>query len=358
MRDILKQLPTMREVFCRMFPDRVELDFTVAICTYNGADRVPEVLNCLCWQLNVADIAWEVIVVDNNSHDETAATVARYQKQWPHPYPLRYVFEPKQGAGFARQRAIQCAHSPLVGFLDDDNLPSLTWVSAAYHFAQRHPHAGVYGSRIRGDFEINPPDHFDRIASLLALTERGPSPILYPPEKKVLPPGAGMVVRRQAWIDHVPPDKNLGIKVGKRDAAEDLEAVLYIQKGGWQIWYNPAMRLYHRIPKNRLKRDYLLGLCRGIGLSRYRTRMLSLPSWQRPLWLWLYMVNDFRKVIRHLIRHGRAVWTDTVTACEMTLYLFSLISPFYIWQKSLKALLTPTAKGDASQETPDNAPVA
>jgi hypothetical protein len=43
-----------------------------------------------------------------------------------------------------------------VGFLDDDNIPAPNWVAAAYAFAQEHPAAGAYGSRIHGDFEVTP----------------------------------------------------------------------------------------------------------------------------------------------------------------------------------------------------------
>jgi hypothetical protein len=194
----------------------------------------------------------------------------------------------------------------------------------------------VYGSRIRGEFEAEPPPHFERIGSLLALTERGPEPRPYDPRTKVLPPGAGMVIRRQAWLEQVPDTLSLAGYIGQREAGEDLEVVIYIQKGGWEVWYNPQMTLSHRIPSHRLQRDYLLRLCRGIGLSRHRTRMLSFPHWQRPLAAPVYLFNDLRRIGRHLLKYRTAVVTDTVTACEMTLYLYSLVSPFYIWQRLLR----------------------
>ncbi len=150
------------------------VDFTVAICTYNGEARLPKVLECLriaCGNAiptpsslessashcdaelrsdfisiaNKADIAshiasatltrksltqatpseasvqetrslsavstehfsWEVIVIDNNSTDNTAKVVQEYQANWSNDYPLRYYFEPVQGVAFARRRAIK-----------------------------------------------------------------------------------------------------------------------------------------------------------------------------------------------------------------------------------------------------------
>ena len=106
-------------------------DFTVAIPTYNGAKRLGEVLEHLKWQLGTENITWEVIVVDNNSTDDTKAVVQKIQQGWPR---LRYAFEAKQGATYARQKAIRLARSPLVGFLDDDNLPSAIWINQAVKF--------------------------------------------------------------------------------------------------------------------------------------------------------------------------------------------------------------------------------
>ncbi|MEL7353388.1 MAG: hormogonium polysaccharide biosynthesis glycosyltransferase HpsE [Cyanobacteria bacterium P01_A01_bin.116] len=334
-----QKLQGLRPLFKRLFPTKVASDFTIAIATYNGEDRIGAVLDRLRCQIGTSDIAWEVIVVDNNSTDHTKAVVEQYQASWPQNISLRYEFEAQQGAGFARQHAVDVANSPLIGFLDDDNLPWANWVRAAYRFGQQHPTIGVFGSRIRGKFSTQPPENFERIAALLALTDRGPKPIPYRPENKILPPGAGLVVRRQAWIENVPKERTLADKFGKREAGEDLEVVLRIQRAGWPVWYNANMWMHHDIPEHRLTRQYLVTLCKGIGLSRYHTRMLSFSPWQRPLMVMPYALNDVRKIIRHLVHHRQAVLTDTVTASEMVLYIASLVSPLHSWYRLTKRKL-------------------
>lgn len=344
----LQNLQDLRPLFKQHFPDRVAADFTVVIVTYNGADRIGAVLDRLCHQIGTADIIWEIIVVDNNSTDHTRAVIQRYQASWPQAVPLRYEFELQQGAGFARHHGTKVANSPLIGYLDDDNLPWINWVRSAHRFAQEHPNVGVFGSRIRGKFATSPPAHFERIAALLALTDRGPKPIPYRPEAKILPPGAGLVVRRQAWLDNVPEERTLAEKFGEREAGEDLEVVLRIQQAGWPVWYNAEMWMHHEIPGSRLTRAYLIRLCRGIGLSRYHTRMLSFSPWQRPLMVLPYAINDARKILRHLLRYRQQVFTDTVTASEMMLYVASLISPLHSWyrlgkRRAVKLLASPEA---------------
>jgi glycosyltransferase involved in cell wall biosynthesis len=313
------------------------IKFTVVICTYNGATRLPNVLDQLQSQIDTEAIPWEILVVDNNSTDSTKQVVQQYQNTCFKSGQLRYSFEPEQGLAIARQHAVTAAKGELIGFLDDDNIPTPTWVASAYLFAQNHPHAGAYGSRIQGEFEVPPPDDFQRIAALLALTERGSKKLLYVPKKKVLPPGAGLVVRKQAWLENVPKRCFLQGRVCEPYLpGEDLEALLHIQQAGWDIWYNPEMQITHQIPHWRLKKDYLVDLCRGIGLSRYHTRMLSVKPWQAPVLFWLYIFNDLRKLFLHLYKYRGRVKSDLIAACELELFIGSLLSPAYIWQARIK----------------------
>lgn len=314
------------------------LDFTLAICTYNGADKIGYVLDKLLCQDDVENISWEIIVVDNNSNDNTAKLIEEYQKNWHKPYPLKYCFEPKQGLGFARQCAIEEAKGKLVGFLDDDNIPSVNWVKEAYLFGESHPQAGAYGSMIHGDFEITPPENFGRIGRFLAIGGSSKVFCYTSPEyeysyKGVLPPGAGIVVNREAWLNSVPKSLFLqGRVTGLKLQGNDIEAFLYLKKSGWEIWHNPKMEIYHKIPKQRLQRDYLIKLMRGIGLSRYYTRMLSWKSWQKPFIIILYIINDIRKIFIHVLKYGKLYKTDTVYAAEKEFLVNSLFSPFIAWQ--------------------------
>lgn len=309
------------------------LDFTVAIPTYNGEYRLPELLERLRQQINTENLAWEIIVVDNNSTDNTSQVIQKYQKNWHCSHPLKYVFEEKQGAAYARKRAVMEAKGQFIGFLDDDNYPTNTWVAAAYAFGEQHPQAGTYGSQIHPEWEIEPPENFERIAPFLAITERGDLPLLYEAHKKLLPPSAGLVVRRQAWLDSVPNQPILtGRVVGNMLTSEDLEMLSYIQKAGWEIWYNPKMEIYHKIPASRLNKEYLIPFFRGIGLSRYVTRMLNVHPILKPFLFLAYILNDIRKIIFHIIKYGVNLQNNLVARCEIQLYLSSLISPFYLWK--------------------------
>lgn len=355
-------------------------DISVVIPTYNGATRLPDVLEALHRCLNYLDEAWfdgtsvhealgtearhrcasdvdgatldaivsqstealpsssrpglrcEIIVIDNNSTDTTATLVAQYQQTWPVAYPLRYRFEPRPGAGHARQAGVRYASGDLVAFLDDDNIPNPNWLVAAYQFAQEHPRAGAFGSQIHGDFEVAPSPELYPLLPFLAIVERGPKPLLYPSyhhrlQKRILPPSAGLVVRKQAWLDSVPERCLLAGRRGKSMlTGEDLEAIAHIQHHGWEIWYNPSMEIHHKIPSWRLEPKYIRSLLFGVGLSRSVTRLIGIPLLLQPLYLLLYFLSDLWKILTHILQHRSRVFSDSSLTCEMLLRLGALAS--------------------------------
>lgn len=317
------------------------LDFTVAICTYNGEKRLPDVLEKLQNQIGVEEISWEIIIVDNNSKDSTAEVIKTYQANWSTAYPIKYCFEPKQGLAFARRRAVKEARGNFIGFLDDDNLPASNWVEAAHRFTQLHPKLGAYGGRIGGEFEVDPPEGFEKIARFFALID-GKKAYCYnhkynSTRKKLFPPGAGMVIRKEAWLESVPECPRLEGVCGESFSSkgEDIETLSHIQRAGWEIWFNPEMYIEHKIPSHRLEKKYLISFFRGVGISRYQIRMLSYKPWQRPLIIPAYLANDLLKTVLYFIKSRKKLKEDIVTACEMELLLGLVSSPFYHWKKQL-----------------------
>ncbi|MBE7383094.1 MAG: glycosyltransferase family 2 protein [Leptolyngbya sp. SIO1E4] len=313
------------------------MDISIIIPTYNGATRLPAVLEALCQQCNIETLQGDIWVVDNNSTDDTAAVVRQYQETWSFAFPLHYIKETRQGAGYARQHGLNVSEGKLLGLLDDDNWPEPTWVSEAVAFAQAHPQAGAFGSSITGKFETPPPAAWKPILHYLAIVERGEVPHQYCPRKNGTPPSAGLVVRREAWLQAVPADLLLVGRVGKSMlAGEDSEILTYLHRAGWEIWHNAAMKVSHYIPSSRLQWSYLRENLLGIGLCRYHIRMLILPSWQRPGMTLVYGLSDSLKLLRHVLKHGQRVNTDVVANCQWALLWGTLISPLYLLRVRLQ----------------------
>ncbi|MEQ9670964.1 hormogonium polysaccharide biosynthesis glycosyltransferase HpsE [Coleofasciculus sp. G2-EDA-02] len=314
----------------------MSVDFTLAIPTYNGASRLPTLLDKLRQQTGLEQISWEIIVVDNNSSDNTAQIVQEYQGNWLVGVPLIYILEPEQGAAFARLRAVKEAQGELIGFLDDDNLPNPDWIAQAYSFAQEHPQAGAFSGQIHGEFEVAPPENFQRIQAFLAIREHGSIPHQFEPQNLRLPPAASLVVRKKAWSENVPSRPTLTGKLpGVMIQGDDYEPLLYMYKAGWEIWYHPELHTYHQIPRWRLERDYLLSISRGCGLATCQLRMINANPWQKPVIFIRTILGNLRRMIGYIIKYRWRVKRDLITACELEFFWGGFLSPFYLLRKNM-----------------------
>jgi glycosyltransferase involved in cell wall biosynthesis len=88
------------------------LAVSVVIPTYNRSHLIERALNSVVSQILPGD---QIIVVDDDSTDNTAEIVARYGDR------VSYVKIPNLGAGGARNYGVHQATCPLVAFLDSDD---------------------------------------------------------------------------------------------------------------------------------------------------------------------------------------------------------------------------------------------
>lgn len=92
--------------------------FSVIVPAYNEAAYIGRALHALRDQ--DYDGNYEIIVVDNNSTDQTAAVAARYG--------VHVVSEPQQGVCAARQRGVECARGEIIISTDADTTQPHDWL--------------------------------------------------------------------------------------------------------------------------------------------------------------------------------------------------------------------------------------
>lgn len=306
------------------------VQLSVAIPTFNGRQRLPKVIEHLLAQVVSPDVAWDIWIIDNNSSDGTADYVAELQRHWDGPAPLHYCLESRQGEAFARQRAITESSAQWVGFVDDDNWLEPDWVMAAHDFVLQNPDVAAFGSRIFGEYEIAPPPDFQKIEGFLAIRDHGEDPQPFCPELLRLPPGAGMVVHRQRWLDTVPAELKLVGRQGQSYiGGEDYAALLHLHRGGGRIGYNPQMRLRHYIPARRLQKEYLLPLAYGIGLTTCSMRFIvagPLKSLEIAL---RTFVGGLRRMLSYQWKFGAVLEDELIFSFQFFFFLGSCFSPLY-----------------------------
>jgi glycosyltransferase involved in cell wall biosynthesis len=123
---------------------------TVAICTFNRAESLRRTLDSLTAMQVPSDIAWEIVIVNNNSSDHTDNVISEYADRCP----VRRVFEPRTGKSNALNRAIDVARGDYILWTDDDVVVHAGWLTAYVEAFRRWPEAAVFGGRIRPRYEI------------------------------------------------------------------------------------------------------------------------------------------------------------------------------------------------------------
>jgi len=129
-------------------------DISVVVCTYNRAALLRRALLSLFAQ-KTEKRSYEIIVIDNNSADDTPATVEALKAE--SPVNLCYFRETRQGNAYARNAGVEQARAPLVAFLDDDCIADENWLSIIKSTFDRDPEVAFVGGRVLPVWESDPP---------------------------------------------------------------------------------------------------------------------------------------------------------------------------------------------------------
>lgn len=109
-------------------PTSSALRCSVIVPVYNGALTIERCLDALARQQTAPD-AYEVIVVDDGSQDETCAVVDAWCRRHP-SHHARVVRQENAGPAAARNHGAQVAHADLLLFTDADCAPAPHWIDA------------------------------------------------------------------------------------------------------------------------------------------------------------------------------------------------------------------------------------
>lgn len=127
------------------------IEVTIQLCTYNRAALLARVLEA-CFDQTVADAAYEIVLVDDGSTDETQSIVETARRRATCAFTV--VTQANAGLARARNAGIARATGERIIFIDDDVLPVPTFVEEHVRAAVRHPEAIVRG----GAIEVESPD--------------------------------------------------------------------------------------------------------------------------------------------------------------------------------------------------------
>jgi glycosyltransferase involved in cell wall biosynthesis len=286
------------------------MNLSVCICTYDRSALLRQMLASLA-QVNYDFSSAEVLLVDNNSTDDTRSVAEAASHSFPQ---FRYIFEPKQGLSHARNAAIRNARGEIICFVDDDTLLDPGYLRAVQQTFERHNCAGVAG-------RVEPMWNGPKPAWLaLEGKYRVPGPLVYcNMGEEEIPAtvswtGAAMSVIASVFRKHGEFRTELGpadCQVG--GGGDDTEMYERLVKAGESIMYSPQALVFHPVVPSRLTREYFRrwyrrhGECDALLEEVRGRRIFGIPPW-----LW-------RKTAQHALRYCVAVRQKkrTYYLCQM-----------------------------------------
>lgn len=201
-----------------------------------------------------ATIEWDVLVVDNNSSDDTRRVTEGFCRR--HPGRVRYLFEAEQGKSYALNTGIREARGNVLAFTDDDVVVDGSWLRNLTTNLENGEWVGA-GGRIIPVWSRPLPRWLVPGQRLLSgpfvALDLGPQPRLM----REPPFGANMAFRREMFEKYGEFRTDLGRIGDSLRSGEDTEFARRLLSGGERIRYEPAAVVHHPVPANRLRKKYL-----------------------------------------------------------------------------------------------------
>jgi N-acetylglucosaminyl-diphospho-decaprenol L-rhamnosyltransferase len=280
----------------------------VAIVNY----RTPQLtIDCLG---SIADevraLGAKAVVVDNASGDDSvgrlnAALRERQWGDWLSLLPLEANAGFSAGNNAAIRAALAAPGAPeLILLLNPDTVVRPGAIQALVEFLQRHPQAGIVGSRLedpdgtpqRSAFRFpSLSGEFDAAFRLGIVSKLIAGSVLAPPVSPIAcqtdwVAGASMLVRREVFADVGLLDENYFLYY------EEVDFCHRALRRGWQCWYEPASRVVH-----------LVGQASGV------TNSSVAPTRRRPAY-W------FESRRRYLLKHHSRLYVLSIDAAWVAGY--------------------------------------
>ncbi|MDL2362804.1 MAG: glycosyltransferase family 2 protein [Patescibacteria group bacterium] len=207
------------------------LSVSIVIPVYNEAQELAACLDAVARQ-SVAP--YEVVVVDNNSTDDSTAIARSYDF-------VKLVREPKQGVVYARSTGFNAATGEIIARIDADTTVPTDWVSTVQSLFEDVTLDAVSGSaeytNVACSTFFNGVDLFFRRRLERQLKNR------------VYLWGSNMAMRRSAWQQVEP------VLCNRAGIHEDFDIAIHLQELGGRVAF--AQELQAQVSSRRIDVDFV-----------------------------------------------------------------------------------------------------
>jgi glucosyl-dolichyl phosphate glucuronosyltransferase len=273
------------------------MDLTVIICTWNRAKSLEVVLQSLNDSIVPEGFEWEVLVVDNNSKDDTRAVCDSFIAK--NPRRFRYLFHGTQGKTHALNAGIREAHSEYLALTDDDLTVDPHWAAEIYDAFQKYDCAAVAGKIVPvwncpkpSWIAFDGPYRHPAYGGIVNF-DQGDAPV----KLTATAIGANMGLRKTIFEKYGPYRTDLN-RINDLLGGEDTEYCRRIMQAGECLMYAPKAVVYHPVEEYRTTRKYLRSMAFHYG--RWSILVGGIPDGTKcyfgvPRYLFPIALRFFRK---------------------------------------------------------------
>ncbi len=298
---------------------------SVVIVTYNGANKIKPTLEHLANQKGI-NFEWEVILVDNNSTDNTGKYAEEIWKNCGEVCPLKVIKEKKPGTMYARKNGIINSSYRYMLFCDDDNWLAEHYVKTAYEQIHKKNDIAAVGGKGVMEFEDNftIPEWIHRHAGKFGVGPQGKEnedvKSLYT---------AGTIFDR-VWLAKLYSAGFQSMLRGRDGksliAGEDTELTYGLNLIGGKLRYCQSMQFLHFMPSTRINWRYLLKLSKAMEQGAYLLKPYKNNYMHRNILIEYLVTSAFIvKYFAKSIVHGFSEGEDSVVHLHMFLGRFQVL---------------------------------
>lgn len=235
------------------------MELSVIIPTCNRSNCLVQALASIAGQTFARD-RFELIVVDNAPHDETADITGCFKGKIAY---LRYIAEPLPGLHNARHRGMREARSERLVFVDDDIEATPEWLAGVWEGFTNYDAVMVGGKNIP-KWECDPPEwvmHFwdangeaNQSLGYLSVLDFGDSIREIDPSYIY---GCNFSILRSVLLEAggFHPDSMPEELLRLRGDGES-HISRYVSAKGLKAIYHPRASVYHKVPTSRMTLEY------------------------------------------------------------------------------------------------------
>ncbi|HET7207521.1 MAG TPA: glycosyltransferase [Terriglobales bacterium] len=227
------------------------MDMTVVICTHDRSTSLRATLGSFSRLVTPDGLRWELLVVDNNSMDDTRQVVEGFAQN--SSVSVRYTFEPEQGKSVALNRGVSEARGRFIAFTDDDVSVDPGWLMALKSTFDEYKCLGIAG-RVVPLWQGPRPSWLEMEGQQAIVNFDFGSE---PRESERPPLGANAAFARMAFEKYGFFRTDLGPSGSQRGiTSEDTEFGHRLLRAGEKIIYAPTAVVYHPVEPQRATKTF------------------------------------------------------------------------------------------------------